>query len=112
MADTKSDDDLGRVVSFVAATFELFTVFVSFVAGLIWKRDEKEGIGARAMNYSAMFTFVGDLCLDLGLWSVFLCVAVLRRLASEGGCGGSTRLRRLVLATASVLARSAIDEAF
>lgn len=42
----------------------------------------------------------------------FFSVEVQRRLASTRDCRGSTRLRRLVLAAAEVLAGSAIDEKF
>lgn len=53
---------------------------------------------------------VTGVCLNSGLSS---WEEVRRRLASDRGCVGSTRLRRLVLAAAStLLAGSAIDEAY
>lgn len=105
------NSDLKLLSLCVCIEFDVFVFSDSLVPVLILKMKTKRYRNKRKQWCGWRLTFVEDLCFGLGLWSVSFCV-VLRRLASERGCGGSTRLRRLVLATASVLAGSAIDEAF
>lgn len=73
-------------------------------------RSKNKGVES---GHTHTLTCCFKLLLLCDFWVLcFFSVEVQRRLASTRDCRGSTRLRRLVLAAAEVLAGSAIDEKF